>query len=45
MFGWVFLGLTSTKQRIKCHAQGHTTVPQVNLDWRYEKRNYVVFNS
>ena len=23
MSGWVFLGLTSTKQRIKCLAQGH----------------------
>ena len=26
MLGLVFLGLTSTKQRIKCHAQGHNTV-------------------
>ena len=29
MSGWVFLGLTSTKQRIKCLAQGHKAVPQV----------------
>ena len=26
MSGWVFLGLTSTKQWIKCLAQGHNTV-------------------
>ena len=30
--GWVFLGLTSTKQRIKCLAQGHNTVPPVRLE-------------
>ena len=29
MPGRVFLGLTSTKQRIKCLAQGHNTVPPV----------------
>ena len=29
MSGRVFLGLTSTKQRIKCFAQGHNTVPPV----------------
>ena len=27
-----FLGLTSTKQEIKCLAQGHNTVPQETLD-------------
>ena len=27
MSGWVFLGWTSTKQRIKCLAQGHNAVP------------------
>ena len=31
MSGQVFLGLTSTKQRIKCLAQGHNTVPLVKL--------------
>ena len=29
--GWVFLGLTSTKQRIKCLAQGHDTVQPARL--------------
>ena len=28
----VFLGLTSTKQRIKCLAQGHNAVPQVKRE-------------
>ena len=32
MSGWVFLGLTSTKQRIKCLAQGHNAVPPVRLE-------------
>ena len=27
----VFLSFTSTKQRIKCLAQGHITVPQASL--------------
>ena len=27
MLGWVFLGWTSTKQTIKCLAQGHNAVP------------------
>ena len=27
MLGWVFLGLTSTKQRIECLAQEHKAVP------------------
>ena len=31
MSGQVFLGLTSTKQRIKCLAQGHKAVPTVRL--------------
>ena len=31
MSGWVFLGLTSTKQRTKCLAQGHNAVPPVSL--------------
>ena len=30
--GRVFLGWTSTKQRIKCLAQGHNTVPPVRLE-------------
>ena len=30
----VFLGLTSTKQMIKCLAQGHNTVPPVSLKLR-----------
>ena len=32
MSGWVFLGLTSTKQRIKCLAQGHNTGPLVRQE-------------
>ena len=32
MSRWVFLGLTSTKQRIKCLAQGHNSVLLVRLD-------------
>ena len=32
MSGRVFLGLTSTKQRIKCIAQGHNIVPLVRLE-------------
>ena len=32
MSGLVFLGLTSTKQRIKCLAQGDNTVAPVRLD-------------
>ena len=28
----VFLGCTSTKQRIKCLAQGHNTVPPISLE-------------
>ena len=32
MSGRVFLGRTSTKQRIKCLAQGHITVPPVRLE-------------
>ena len=32
MSGWVFLGWTSTKQRIKCLAHGHNTVPLVRLE-------------
>ena len=32
MSGWVFLGLTSTKQRIKCLAQGHSALPRVMLE-------------
>ena len=31
MSGWIFLGLTSTKQRIKCLAQGHNAVSLVRL--------------
>ena len=31
MAGWVFLGLTSTKQMVKCLAQGHNTVSLVRL--------------
>ena len=31
MSSWVFLGLTSTEQRIKCLAQGHNAVPLVRL--------------
>ena len=31
MSGQVFLGLTSTKQRIKCLAHGHNAVPPVRL--------------
>ena len=31
MFGQVFLGWTSTKQRIKCLVQGHNAVPPVRL--------------
>ena len=31
MSGLVFLGLTSTKQRIKCLAQAHNTVSPVRL--------------
>ena len=27
MLGWVFLGWTSTKQRVKCLSQGHNAVP------------------
>ena len=32
MSGQVFLALTSTKQRIKCLAQGHNAVPPVRLE-------------
>ena len=32
MSGGVFLGWTSSKQRIKCLAQRHNAVPQVNLE-------------
>ena len=32
MSGWVFLGLTSTKQRIKCLAQGHNPVSPMRLE-------------
>ena len=32
MSGQVFLGLTSTKQRIKCLAEGHNTVPSVSIE-------------
>ena len=32
MSGRVFLGLTSTKQRMKCLAQGHNAVPLVRLE-------------
>ena len=35
MSEWVFLGLTSTKQRIKCPPQGHKPVPLV----RFEQAN------
>ena len=28
----LFLGLTNTKQRLKCLAQGHNTVPLVSLE-------------
>ena len=31
MSGWVFQGVTSTKQRIKCLAQAHATVMPVML--------------
>ena len=31
MLGCVFLGLTITKQRIKCLVQGHNTVPLARL--------------
>ena len=31
MLGWVFLSWTSTKQRIKCLAQGHNAVPKNNV--------------
>ena len=31
MSGWFFLGSTRNKQRIKCLAQGHNTVPPVRL--------------
>ena len=31
MLGQVFLGLTSTGQRIKCFAKGHSAVPLVRL--------------
>ena len=32
MSGWVFLGLTSTKQRVKYLAQGHKAVTPVTLE-------------
>ena len=32
MSGWVYLGLTSTKQRIKCLAQGHNAVAQDRVE-------------
>ena len=32
MLGWVFLGWTSTKQRIKCLDQGHNAVPLERLE-------------
>ena len=32
MLGQVFLGCTSTKLRIKCHAQGHNAVSPVRLE-------------
>ena len=32
MSGWVFMGWTSTKQRIKCLAHGHNTVTLVSLE-------------
>ena len=32
MLGWVFLGLTSNKQRTKCLAQGLSEVPPVRLE-------------
>ena len=32
MLGWVFLGLTSNKQRTKCLAQGLSAVPPVRLE-------------
>ena len=32
MLGWVFMCLTSTKQSIKCLAQGHNSVPQMRLE-------------
>ena len=31
MLGWVFLGLTSTKQGLMCLAQGHNAVPLARL--------------
>ena len=31
MLGWGFLGLTSTKLRIKCLALGHNVAPPVKL--------------
>ena len=31
MTGRAFLGLTSTKQKINCIAQGHNAVPSVRL--------------
>ena len=31
MFGWPFLGLTSTNQKIKCLAKGQNAVPPVKL--------------
>ena len=35
--GQVFLGCTSTKQRIKCLAKGHNVVPLVKLQTIYKK--------
>ena len=46
MLGWVFLGWTRTKQRIKCLAKRHNTVPPARLKpatpWLWVKHSTTV---